>query len=162
MPYLLSTRSNAPSCMPFPPSRVTPKYYLSVCISFRTGPIWALSQTVRVLTHSHCSCENYFSISEQFFPDVAPHFLSEHDSPSNLAESRLRTWYSVRVARRYLTNLQKWDRDDDKFKKIKNMQIAMMIVMIGKSHARLILYAWLWKQTHSKAEAEQGEPTRTS
>jgi len=44
--------------------------------------------TVRVLPHPHCSLYNYFSISVQFFSDVAPHFLSAHDSPSNLAESR--------------------------------------------------------------------------
>ena len=64
------------------------KYSLSVCIGFRTGPIYALSQTVRVLPHPHCSVENCFSISEQFFSDVAPHCLSAHDSPSNLAGSR--------------------------------------------------------------------------
>jgi len=44
--------------------------------------------TVRVLPHPHCSLYNYFSISVQFFSDVALHFLSAHDSPSNLAESR--------------------------------------------------------------------------
>jgi len=44
--------------------------------------------TVRVLPHPHCSLYNYISISVQFFSDVAPHFLSAYDSPSNLAESR--------------------------------------------------------------------------
>ena len=42
--------------------------------------------TVRVLPHPHCSVYNCFSIFVQFFPDVAPHFLSAHDPPSNLAE----------------------------------------------------------------------------
>jgi len=55
------------------------KYSLSVCISFRTGPIWTLSQTVRVLPHPHCSLEkNCFSISEHFFSHVSPHFFSAH------------------------------------------------------------------------------------
>jgi len=40
------------------------KFALSVCISFRSGPNWALSQTACVLPHPHCSSENYFSISE--------------------------------------------------------------------------------------------------
>jgi len=35
--------------------------------------------------HSHY---NYFSISLQFFPRMAPHFFFHHDSPSNLAESQ--------------------------------------------------------------------------
>jgi len=39
------------------------------------------------LPHIHCSVETNFSISEHFFSDVAPHFLSAHDSPSNLAKS---------------------------------------------------------------------------
>jgi len=43
------------------------KYSLSVCISFKTGPIWALSQTVRVLPHPHCRFYSYFSIFVQFF-----------------------------------------------------------------------------------------------
>jgi len=45
--------------------------------------------TVRVrLPYPHCSLYNYFSISIQFFSDVALHFLSAHYSPGNLAESR--------------------------------------------------------------------------
>ena len=32
--------------------------------------------TVRVLPQPHCSPDNYFSISVNFFPDVAPHSLS--------------------------------------------------------------------------------------
>jgi len=60
-------------------------YSLSVCIGFRTGPICNLHQTV----HAHCSHNNHFSISVQFFSDVAPHFLSAHDSPRNLTKSRV-------------------------------------------------------------------------
>ena len=44
--------------------------------------------TVRVLPLPRCSHNNYFSICIQLFSDVPPHFLSAHDSPSNLAESR--------------------------------------------------------------------------
>jgi len=38
--------------------------------------------------HPHRWLESYFSIFVQFFSEMAPHFLSAHDSPSNLAESR--------------------------------------------------------------------------
>ena len=47
-----------------------------------------VGRTVSVLPHPHSSFYNYFSISVQFFSDVAPIFLSAHNSPSNLAESR--------------------------------------------------------------------------
>ena len=43
-----------------------------------------MSQTVHVLPHPHSSNDYYFSIFEQFFSDVAPHFLSVHDSPSHI------------------------------------------------------------------------------
>ena len=34
------------------------------------------------------SAYNYFSISVNFFPRMAPHFFGHHNSPSNLAKSR--------------------------------------------------------------------------
>ena len=43
--------------------------------------------TFHLLPHPHCSIYNYFSISVKFFPGVAPHFWSAHDSPSNLDNS---------------------------------------------------------------------------
>jgi len=38
--------------------------------------------------HPHHSLPGYFSISVQFFSQVAHHLFGQHDSPSNLAESR--------------------------------------------------------------------------
>jgi len=40
--------------------------------------------TVLTHPHPHCSLNSYFSISVQFFSQLAPHFLAAHDSPSNL------------------------------------------------------------------------------
>ena len=34
--------------------------------------------------HPHCLIDNYFSISIQIFHQVAPHFFSAQDSPSNI------------------------------------------------------------------------------
>jgi len=58
---------------------------LSVCIWLQDCANLRLESTVRVLPHPHRSPNNCFSISVQFFPQVAPHFFGQHDSPSNLA-----------------------------------------------------------------------------
>jgi len=54
----------------------------------------------------HRSLADYFSISMQFFPQVAPHFFGQHDSPSNLAESR----YPHAHLSTYPSTTMKWDR----------------------------------------------------
>jgi len=46
--------------------------------------------TVPVHPHPHCSLYGKFSISVQFFPQVAPNLFVQHDSSSNLSESRYR------------------------------------------------------------------------
>jgi len=75
---------------------------LSVCISSRIGHIWAPSQ-LSLCTHNPAhSLYNYFSISEQFFPRMAPRFFGYtiHQviwpSPSTLFTS-LPTGGGVRV-----------------------------------------------------------------
>jgi len=56
-------------------------------IGFRNGRIWALSQLSLCIQNSDLSFNNYFLISVQFFPRMAPHFFDHHDSPSNLASN---------------------------------------------------------------------------
>ena len=52
-------------------------------------PIYAHCHHARgTHTGPHRALDNYFSISVQFFPRVAPQFLCQHESPGNLAESR--------------------------------------------------------------------------
>jgi len=67
---------------------VTLKVFFQRLYWFQDWAHLSPESTVRVLPHPHCSLNNYFSISVQFFSDVTPHFLSAHDSPSNLAKSR--------------------------------------------------------------------------
>ena len=64
---------------------VTQKLFFERLYWFQDWAHLSPKSTVRVLPLPHCSLYNYFSISVQFFSDVAPHFLSAHDSPSNLA-----------------------------------------------------------------------------
>ena len=66
------------------------KHPLSVCIWFQyRANLCPLSPYPRCpLAYPHLSLYDYFSISVQFFSRVAPQFFYQHDSPSNLAESR--------------------------------------------------------------------------
>jgi len=79
---------------------VTSKVFFERLYWFQDWPYLSSESTVCVLPHPHCSGDNYFSMSVQFFWDMAPHFLSAHDSPSNLAKSRYPrlgqiTWWIV-------------------------------------------------------------------
>jgi len=67
---------------------VTRKLFFERLYWFQDWDHLSPESTVRMPPHPHCSVDNYFSISVQFFSDVAVHFLSAHDSPSNLAKSR--------------------------------------------------------------------------
>ena len=67
---------------------VTTKVFFERSYWFLDWAHWSSESTVRIFPHPHCSPNNYFSISVQFFSDVAPHFLSAHYSPSNLDKSR--------------------------------------------------------------------------
>jgi len=67
---------------------VTRKVFFERLYWFQDWAQLSSESTVRMLPHPHCSLYNYFSISVQFVSDVAPHFLSAHDSSNNLAESR--------------------------------------------------------------------------
>ena len=61
---------------------------LSDCISFQDWAHLSPESTVPMHPHPHRSLTGYFSISVQFFSQVAPHSFGQHDSPSHLAESR--------------------------------------------------------------------------
>jgi len=58
-----------------------------VC-SFRTCTNLQPESTVPMHPHPNRSLSGYFSISVQFFSQRGPPFFGQHDSPSNLAESR--------------------------------------------------------------------------
>ena len=63
------------------------KYSLSVCIGFRTDPIWVPSQ-LSVCSHTPTLLATTISRFPYNFFRYCPSFLSAHDSPSNLAKSR--------------------------------------------------------------------------
>ena len=64
------------------------RHSLSVCVWFQDWAHLSPESTVPVHSHPHRSLNNCFSISVQFFSQVAPHFFGQHESPSNLAKSR--------------------------------------------------------------------------
>ena len=61
---------------------------LRVCIWFQEGSNLLFFKPCPIRPHPHRPLCGYFSISVPFFPRVASRFFCQHDSPSNLAESR--------------------------------------------------------------------------
>jgi len=75
----------------------------SVCARFQDwAHLWS-ETTVPMHPHSHRALADHFSISVQFFPQVALDFFCQHYSPSNLAESQnshptcVRSWCTWRA-----------------------------------------------------------------
>ena len=129
------------------------KYSLSVCISFRTGPIWALSQTVRVLPHPHCSLKkNCFSISEHFFP-MCPLIFFQHTSFS--------IWYSRPVRKADFSihaifflfekgETQGYNQSDGVSESTNTRQMRFKwSFSIGAVPCRHTLGSWLWRAVHA-------------
>ena len=110
--------------------------------------MWALSQTVRVLSHPHCSSNNYFSISVIFFSDMTPHFLSAHDSPSNLAIHVPSMWPLIFGHTRFTTSFAAESGQIRKNRTVSNLRGLMNLCTSNIFIPKLILrLPWFFRRT---------------
>jgi len=99
----------------------------------RIAHIWALSQMSLCTHNSDHSLYNYFSISVQFFPRMAPHFLKKNDSPSNLAESH----GSKPVTRSKISEISQWQKCFSELK-ISNPRISCTLNEVRRSSWKVV------------------------